>query len=1159
MNLLHRVVWTLLVGLVVASFSFAADRFQLADLDRLVQVSEPQLTPDGKSIVVVVGRVNVAANRSDRQLVLVDVASGAQRVLVSERQSVSQPRWSPRGDQLAFLAKAGLKPQLFLLPMNGGEARQLTKTSTGVQHYAWSPDGKQIAFASADEPKKREANDDVFEIGNDGVFTTAAPTPAHIWLIDTTTFGVSPRRLTSGTWSLPQVQPPSSPSAPLSWSSDGSTIAFVKQATPHFGDNNKSHVCLVNLEGTIQPLTDRTKSEGYPIFSPGGSQLAYSAPREGDSNNVKEWHVTTPGKGPGQSATSGLDRNLVWCTWMPDSKSLLVGGHDHTRSALWHQPLDGPARRLDLGSLHPAQAFWTDAHVGTDGAMVLVGSEAQRPPELYHLASTTAKPRRLTNFNEPITQLDLGKVETITWKTDAFDADGVLVYPPGFDAAKKYPLVLWIHGGPTSASTEAFSSTPQILAAQSYIVFMPNYRGSDNLGNAYQRAIFNDAGAGPGRDVMAGLEAVKARGFIDENRIAVTGWSYGGFMTTWLIGQYHCWKTAIAGAAVTDLMDQYNLSDTNVSRQMRFGGSPWTGDYEKDYRAQSPITYARNVKTPTLILSTTGDARVPITQSYRYYHALRDNGVPVKFLAWPVSGHSPGDPYRRKDVTRQMLAWLGEHLAPTTLSPTGSGQVEGVAPAAGKAIDQKLMDQVAKGAQILPNLTYLSDIIGPRLTGTPALNTANTWTAAKMKEYGLANVRLEPWTLPEGWQRGHAQGRILEPNNGRTLALVSMAWAPGTPGKIEADVVIMEAKTVKDLEKYAGKLKGAAVLLGPPTKLRPIADIEKTDDTITPTGAPQDKRPYEEIAAFRKTLREFLQKEGAAALLQDAGKHLGLLFTTGSWGTSERPSAEQRLPTLFVAHDHYALLYRLASRSSILSPPVGEGQGGGRTRIELDVSNQFIPGPIQCFNTVGEIKGSDKPDEFVVVGAHLDSWDLGQGSLDNGGGSCVVLETARAMVASGIVPKRTIRFVLFTGEEQGLHGSKAYLKQHKDELPHTSACIVHDTGTGKVNGLGWHGRKELGPTLEKELTSLEALGVKQLMGKGFTGSDHYSFDKAGVPGCVFRQEIAGYRFGHHSQADTLEMVREPDLIQGAQVMAITAMRLANMETLLPRAGKKEGK
>lgn len=461
-------------------------------------------------------------------------------------------------------------------------------------------------------------------------------------------------------------------------------------------------------------------------------------------------------------------------------------------------------------------------------------------------------------------------------------------------------------------------------------------------------------------------------------------------------------------------------------------------------------------------------------------------------------------------------------------------------------LDNSLIAAVAKDSQILTNLTYLSDVIGPRLTGSAALKRANDWSLQRMKDYGLTSARLEPWTIPEGWQRGTAYARIVEPDNGRTITLASMGWYPGTPGKITGNVVVVNAKNAKELEAFTGKLKGAIVLSRPPTALTPWQDIEKPNPKagFEFKGGKGKKFSPEFDRDFAKHRSDFLTKEGAAVLLTDSAKHFNLLATTGSWTGADRPSAANRIPTCFVANDHYALLYRLATRPQ---PAV--------TRVEIEINNTFIPGPIAVFNTVGEIKGSDKADEFVVVGAHLDSWDLGQGTLDNGTGTCVVLETARILARCGVQPRRTIRFVLFTGEEQGLHGSKVYCQQHKDELEKTTAALVHDTGTGRVNGLGWFGRTSLKPLLETELVALKNLGGVDLLKRAGGGSDHASFDKAGVPGCMMVQEVAGYRFAHHSQADTISMAREPDLIQGAQVMSVMAMRLANMDQLLPRERK----
>jgi dipeptidyl aminopeptidase/acylaminoacyl peptidase len=613
-------------------------------------------------VAIVVSRPNYDKNRTDAEIVLVDVATGKRRVLTQNREGVAQPRWSPEGDRLAFLARSGsdkdAKPQIFVLPMNGGDAQRVTSSPTGIRQYSWKPDGSEIAFAAADEAEKKK-DDDAFEVGNDGYLVSAAPVATHVWLVSAD--GGKARRLTSGAWSLEVSQPPAPPLSPLSWSPDGKSIALVVQEHPNIGNSDQRTVRILDVAtGQVRALTGRKQYESAAAFSPEGSQVAYRLPRDGDPMNVGEVWVGPVTGGEGACLTRALDRNIISAVWSSDGKGLLVAGHDGTHVSMWIQPVAGEVRHLDLGRVCPTG---TDAQFGRNGAVVFTGSEPGHPAELYYLESITATPRRLTDLNVEVAACSLGKVEAVTWEThDKFKADGLLTYPPDFDAKKKYPLVLLIHGGPMSASVERFDSWAQLIAAKGNVVFEPNYRGSDNLGNAYQRAIFKDQGNGPGKDVIAGLDVVKQRGFVDDKRIAVTGWSYGGYMTTWLIGHYHMWKTAIAGAAVTDLIDQYNLSDGNIARRAIYGGSPWTGDDLARYREQSPLTYAAQVKTPTLIIATTGDARVTVTQSYKFYHALKDNNVPVKFVAYPVPGHFPADPARQKDVFRRWVAWLDEQL-----------------------------------------------------------------------------------------------------------------------------------------------------------------------------------------------------------------------------------------------------------------------------------------------------------------------------------------------------------------------------------------------------------------------------------------------------------------------------------------------------------------
>jgi dipeptidyl aminopeptidase/acylaminoacyl peptidase len=658
----------LLVLVVFVAAMAHADRLQYSDRFKVVSPSDPQISPDGKSIAFLVTRANMKDNRYDIDLQLFDLATGTQRPLTFERRGVTQPRWSPDGSAIAFLANANsdrdAKRQIWVLPVTGGDGRRVTDSTQSVQQYAWSPDGSTFAFVTADEPEKKADADKFnksFEIGDDEYLIKEAAIPSHVWTISVS--GGSPKRITSGGWSIPIAHPPGPAPSPLSWSPDGKSLAISQLANPHPSAGQTSRIAVVDVAtGATRPITKAAVAESHPVFSPDGKNLAYLHPRNGERLSENRIWLAPVSGGPGKDITPGIDRNLARALWMPDGKSVLVGGHDGTTTSYWIQPIDGTARKLDLGDVEPWTGFWIDANVARDGAIAFTGTTWDRPRELYYLDSMQSKPRRLTNFNERFPSMDLGRVETITWKNDGFDQDGVLITPPGFDKTKKYPLVVYIHGGPRASSTTGFAFLPQIFAAQGWVVFQPNYRGSDNLGNAYTRAIIGDAGAGPGRDVIAGIDTVRKRGFIDETRMVVGGWSYGGYMTSWMIGHYPIFKAAVAGAAVNNLIDQYTLGDSNVGRAFAMGGSPYVGDNMKKYIDQSPITYAAKIKTPTLIMSDLGDVRVPVTQSFQMYHAMKDNNVPVKFIAYPVPGHGPDDPTHQSDIDRRYVDWFAQYL-----------------------------------------------------------------------------------------------------------------------------------------------------------------------------------------------------------------------------------------------------------------------------------------------------------------------------------------------------------------------------------------------------------------------------------------------------------------------------------------------------------------
>jgi dipeptidyl aminopeptidase/acylaminoacyl peptidase len=643
---------------VLAAEQAAPRRFGFDDFSAVRRVSEPQFSPDAATIAVLVSTPNLDENRHVASLHTVEVASGRMQRLVTgdDYVGVSFPRWAPNGKQIAFLAyaKGGkeTRPQVFVVGSQGGAPTQLTTMPTGVQQLAWSPDSQTIGFASADEPEKKPGYqrwNDSFDVQpNFHLFMTAPVPPTHVWMVPAA--GGDAKRLTSGDWTLPVTRPPGAPSSMITWTPDSSAIVFARSGE----GGGAGGAGLYSVSIAAAAVTPLKLNGTFPSYSPNGQQIAFL-------NNGAT--IAPAGGGQLRNLTQAIDRGIARALWMPDGLSLIVGGNDTERVSLWRQPLDGPAKKLDTGGVSPNSSYFVDMSVSATGAIVFAGTTPARPAELYYMTSPEAPVRRLTDVNADIAALPLGKTEMVSYTFEKFEQNGVLTFPPDFDPSKKYPLVLIIHGGPRGASMLTFSAAAQLMAAKGWLVFQPNYRGSDNLGRVFQSAISGDAGAGPGRDVMAGIETIKQRGIVDDTRMAVSGWSYGGYMTAWMLGNYpDVWKAGVAGAAVTDRLDQQTFSDGAGGRG---GGSnsPWVNSETMSReREQSPISYAAKIKAPTLILANTGDYRVPITQSYKLFHALRAAGVTSRFVAYPINAHNASDPVRQRDVQERWIAWIERYL-----------------------------------------------------------------------------------------------------------------------------------------------------------------------------------------------------------------------------------------------------------------------------------------------------------------------------------------------------------------------------------------------------------------------------------------------------------------------------------------------------------------
>jgi dipeptidyl aminopeptidase/acylaminoacyl peptidase len=628
--------------------------FTINDYDRIVSINDAQISPDGRRIVIVVGHIDAAKDRTLNELVLVNVATGAQRVLTHGRDDVGEPRWSPHGNRLAFTASSGsgdaAKTQVWVMPMNGGTAHVVTEAPNGVEAYAWSPNGNAVAYLMEQSAPKHAPGVDLFNVGDDPFSTQHPAQPTH--LFTQSLAGGAPEQLTYGARSI-WPDPPS-------WSADGKYIAFERITDGRFDSVFSSRIAVIDVATKRVTVVDHRWAL-VDAFAPVGDRLAYTAGEHGSFVFYNGLAIASM-NGERRWGAPDLDRNVQFLAWLPGGKGLIVSADDHVWNPLWRVSTSGTTQRVALGSVN----FQTGS-VAKNGSIAFVASSSTRPSELYYLAPGSDTPRRLTDYNGDIAALDLAPSREFVWHNDGMLEDGVLTYPVGYERGKKYPLVLVIHGGPIDeASTTAFNSLVQLLAAHGFIVLEPNYRGSDNLGYGYAHAIIGlNPIAGPGSDDVAGIEALEATGAVDASRIGVSGWSAGGWSTSWLITHYDIFKAAVSGAAVNDQIMQYTLSQGPAFIPELYGGlTPWEPGGLQAYRDSSPITYVQNVHAATLILSDTIDPRVPTPEAYEFFKALRDLGKHVQLTVIPAYGHHPSDPVHNREIDRIWVNWMVKYLSP---------------------------------------------------------------------------------------------------------------------------------------------------------------------------------------------------------------------------------------------------------------------------------------------------------------------------------------------------------------------------------------------------------------------------------------------------------------------------------------------------------------
>jgi len=608
---------------------------------RLRSVSDPQLSPDGEAVAYVVTTLDETSKKYHANLWLVPVGGGPARQLTFGAGGGRGPRWSPDGAQIAFIARRGQDDaqQLWLLPVYGGEARRLTDIETGVGGIEWAPDGASLLFLSREpagaEEKRLQQQGGICVMDRFVRMT-------QVWQVD----------VSSDT--CRQLTRDRTTKSAAAWSPDGDQITFEQRRDPTSNQSYGASIGVMDANGrNRRKLGDGVACDTTPRWSPDGKQIACLR-RDVSAYARLEQLVVMDAVDGGQSRvlTAKLDRNVTEARWSSDGRRIYTVVQDGPRQHVHTVTTRGGGmRQLTSGDRQIS-------NLRVSGKRLAFLSEGPTAPAEVCVADAAGgNEMTRTDTNPEIRGIAMGRTRAVRWQSaDGLSIEGMLVLPVNHKKGKKAALVVEPHGGPAGARGFNFVANWQLLAAGGYALLAPNFRGSSGYGQAFLGANEDDFGGGDFADIMAGVDAMIDGGIAHPTRLAIMGYSYGGYMTAWAIGQTRRFKAAIAGAGVINLTSFYGTTDIQWFTRNYQKGTPWRN--QDSYRAQSPITHVGKVRTPTLIYHGEEDRRVPMEQSEQLYVSLRERGVPTEFVRYPREGHGIGEYWHRRDCLQRIAGWL---------------------------------------------------------------------------------------------------------------------------------------------------------------------------------------------------------------------------------------------------------------------------------------------------------------------------------------------------------------------------------------------------------------------------------------------------------------------------------------------------------------------